>query len=99
MSLDGDLPVRKDVDWPRFASSLVKSSLKRRDMTYADLVKALGKFGVQETEPNLRNKLSRGSFSAAFLLQCLAAIGASYISIDDVFDTSGLVRVTSADRS
>nr|WP_244488209.1 DUF6471 domain-containing protein [Devosia sp. Root436] len=31
--------------------------------------------GVGEKEANVRNKLSRGKFAAALLLQCLAAIG------------------------
>jgi hypothetical protein len=30
---------------------------------------------VTETERNLNNKISRGGFTAAFLLQCLEAIG------------------------
>ena len=29
---------------------------------------------ISETERNLNNKISRGGFSAAFLLQCLGAI-------------------------
>lgn len=77
--------VVEGVDWSRYGSSLIKASLKRRDMTYADLVEALGRQGVTESEANLRNKLSRGSFTAAFMLQCLAAIGVSYIDISDVF--------------
>jgi hypothetical protein len=77
--------VVEGIDWSRYASGLIKASLKRHDMTYADLVDALGRQGVKESEANLRNKLSRGSFTAAFLLQCLAAIGVSYIDISDVF--------------
>ena len=77
--------VVEGIDWSRYASNLIKASLKRNDMTYADLVEALGRQGVKESEANLRNKLSRGSFTAAFMLQCLAAIGVSYIDISDVF--------------
>ncbi|MFD0846712.1 DUF6471 domain-containing protein [Sphingosinicella xenopeptidilytica] len=35
--------------------------------------------GVVDSKPNIRNKLSRGKFTAAFLLQCLEAIGVSEI--------------------
>lgn len=73
------------VDWQRYASGMIKASLKRQDMTYADLVTALERMGVKESEPNLRNKLSRGSFTAAFMLQCMAAIGVTYIDMSDVF--------------
>ncbi|WP_420877545.1 DUF6471 domain-containing protein [Sphingopyxis granuli] len=30
-----------------------------------------------DSEPNIRNKLSRGKFTAVFLLQCMTAIGAT----------------------
>ncbi|WP_425419683.1 DUF6471 domain-containing protein [Oricola indica] len=43
-------------------------------MTYAGLVEELSEIGVDEKEANVKNKLSRGKFTAAFFLQCLAAI-------------------------
>jgi hypothetical protein len=39
--------------------------------------------GVVETEPNIRNKLARGEFTAVFLIQCLEAIGASSLRLSD----------------
>lgn len=60
---------------------ILKSELKRRGLTYADLVRLLGENGVTETEANLRNKLSRGSFTAAFFVQCLIAIGCHQVEI------------------
>jgi hypothetical protein len=60
---------------------ILKAELKRRGLTYADLVDRLAANGVVETEANLRNKISRGSFTAAFFLQCLVAIGCEYVQI------------------
>lgn len=60
---------------------ILKAELKRRGMTYGDLVERLEAHGVHETEANLRNKISRGSFTAAFFLQCLIAIGCEHIQI------------------
>lgn len=60
---------------------ILKAELKRRGMTYGDLVERLAVHGVNETEANLRNKISRGSFTAAFFLQCLIAIGCEHIQI------------------
>lgn len=60
---------------------ILKAELKRRGLTYADLVVRLAANGVVETEANLRNKISRGSFTAAFFLQCLVAIGCEYVQI------------------
>jgi hypothetical protein len=37
---------------------------------------------IHETERNLNNKISRGGFTAAFLLQCLDAIGASQLLLE-----------------
>jgi hypothetical protein len=65
------------VEWERRAKNLLKAELKRKGVTYAGLVAKLAAIGIEEKEANVRNKLSRGKFTAAFLLQCLAAIGAS----------------------
>jgi len=64
-----------DEKFEALAKGLLKAELKRRNMTYADLVGMLRKIGVKEEEHNLRNKVARGKFTAAFFLQCLSAIG------------------------
>lgn len=61
-------------DWETRAANLLKSELKRKGVTYAQLVERLADIGVDEKEVNIRNKLARGKFSAAFLLQSLEAI-------------------------
>ena len=63
------------VDWNEKAANLLKSELKRHGVTYAELVAKLAKIGIAEKEVNVRNKLSRGSFTAAYFLQCLEAVG------------------------
>jgi hypothetical protein len=65
------------------AKNLLKGELKRRGVTYAQLVERLAVIGVTETERNLNNKISRGGFTAAFLLQCLEAIGCKSLTISD----------------
>jgi len=65
------------------AKNLLKGELKRRGVTYAQLVEKLAGMGVVETERNLANKISRGGFTAAFLIQCLLAIGAHTIHVSD----------------
>ena len=59
------------------AANLLKSEIKRKGVTYAQLVEKLDAIGISEKEVNVANKLSRGKFSAAFMLQCLTAIGAN----------------------
>lgn len=75
--------MRGDV-WSRRASCLIKAELKRHRLTYRDLAEKLAAYGVVETERNIANKLSRGGFTAAFLLQCLAAIGVQAIHMDEL---------------
>lgn len=64
------------------AKNLLKGELKRRGVTYAKLAGRLAEIGVHETERNLNNKISRGGFTAAFLVQCLSAIGARDVRLD-----------------
>ena len=64
------------------AKNILKAELKRKGMTYAQLAAKLEEIGVQETERNLNNKISRGGFSAAFFVQCLEVIGAKEIRLD-----------------
>ncbi len=69
-------------DWVAYAKGVLRAEMRRRGLSYADLVSALGETGVKETEANLRNKVSRGSFTAAFLFQCLDAIGVKVLHLD-----------------
>ncbi len=64
-------------EWESKAANILKAELKRQGVTYAQLAELIG-----DKEPNIRNKLSRGKFSAAFLLQCMEAAGVGRISID-----------------
>ncbi|WP_394705957.1 DUF6471 domain-containing protein [uncultured Hyphomonas sp.] len=56
--------------------------MKLKGVTYSQLVERLAEIGVDEKEANIRNKLSRGKFNAAFLLQCLTAIGVERVDMD-----------------
>ncbi|WP_429924523.1 DUF6471 domain-containing protein [Agrobacterium vitis] len=69
-------------DWEMRAANLLKAELKRKGVTYAQLVEKLAQLGVDEKEVNIRNKLSRGKFTAAFLLQCLEAVGSNTLRLD-----------------
>ena len=70
-----------DADLNAEVKGMLKAEMKRRGLTYQDLVARLAEIGVQETEANLRNKVSRGGFSAAFFVQCLRAIGVQKLEL------------------
>lgn len=77
---------RKDdpqtVEYETRAKNLLKAELKRRGVTYAQLAERLSAMDIHETERNLNNKISRGGFSAAFLLQCLEAAEVRSLQLD-----------------
>jgi hypothetical protein len=61
-------------DWEAKARGILRGEMGRLGVTYADLTERLAKISVKDDERNVRNKVSRGKFTAAFLLQCLAAL-------------------------
>jgi len=71
-----------NAEWEARVKGLLKAELKRRGVTYAQLVDKLAAIGVRETEPNVRNKLARGKFTAVSLVQCLESIGAKELRLD-----------------
>ena len=71
-----------DTVWEAKVKGLLKGELKRRGVSYAQLVDKLAAIGVVDSEPNIRNKLSRGKFTAVFLVQCLEAIGSTSLRLD-----------------
>lgn len=70
-------------NWDDKAKRLLKSEMVKRGFTNADLVGLLNEIGVEETKAGIDSKISRGSFSATFLLQCLTVIGCQKIEIED----------------
>ena len=75
------MSVVKEREWEDQVKGLLKAELKRRNVTYAQLVGLLADQGVMDSEPNIRNKISRGKFTAVFLVQCLTAIGVTRLNL------------------
>lgn len=79
------MATRKDnpvtVEYETRAKNLLKAELKRKGVTYAQLAEKLATMDIHETERNLNNKISRGGFTAAFLLQCLDAIAVTEVRL------------------
>ncbi len=72
-----------DTEWSERAKGLLKAELKRRNVGYRELAEKLTLMGIPETERNIANKISRGGFTAAFLIQCLSAIGCQSLRLQD----------------
>ena len=70
-------------NWDDKAKRLLKSELVKRGVSHTDLVLLLNEIKNKKTKAGIDSKISRGSFSATFLLQCLTVIGCQKIEIED----------------
>ena len=70
-------------DWNDKVKRLLKSELVRRGISNSDLAVLLENIGVVETKSSIDSKISRGTFSACFFLQCLSVIGCEKIELQD----------------
>jgi hypothetical protein len=72
-----------DGEWQDRVKNLLKAELKKKGVSYAQLAEKLTAMGITENERNISNKLSRGSFTAVFFVQCLVAIGAHTLRLHE----------------
>jgi hypothetical protein len=84
-------------NWDDKAKRLLKSEMVKRGFTNADLVSLLNEIGVEETKASIDSKISRSSFSATFLLQCLTVIGCHKLEIESY--ESQLLMVAESNES
>jgi hypothetical protein len=66
------------------AKRYLNAELARADVGYRELAERLKKHGLTETEASIANKISRGTFSATFLLASLIAIEADMVRLEDI---------------
>ena len=71
-----------DKEYRTRAKNILKSELKRRGITYKALANMLTDRGAPDNERNLANKISRGSFTAAFFMLCMDVIGAAQVQLE-----------------
>lgn len=75
--------MHEDRDWVAYTKGLLRAEMVKRGISYAGLVEKLAAIGVKDSEANLRNKISRGGFTGAFLIQCLTAMGVTALRLED----------------
>ena len=80
------LIMENERNWNKHVAGMLKAELKRRHLSYRDLAEKLAVIGIQDSERNITNKVNRGTFTAAFFVQCLEAIGCHVLHVrtDDV---------------
>ena len=75
------------------ARVLLQIEMKRRGLSYRDLTGMLNQLGMNENEANVRNKIGRGKFTAAFFMICLRAMDVN--TLDLTVDEDYLDRIKS----
>ena len=75
--------MKSDDEWVNLAKGILRAEMTRRGITYDGLAALLARSGSADTAVNLRNKVARGGFSAAFFLRCLSAMGCSSVRLSE----------------
>lgn len=73
---------RTALEWTEWTKRLLKAELTRRGITYGELAKRLQAIGIDDSERNISNKISRGGFSATYFFQIMEAIGVETLHLD-----------------
>lgn len=70
--------------WNIALGRFLRSELTRHGVTHEQLAKLLETQGVLCSKSSIDSKLSRGTFSAVFFMQCLIAIGYESNDVEEV---------------
>lgn len=68
-------------DWKGSAKNILKAELARKGVDYETLVEKLKEIRVEESYSSINNKISRGTFTFQFFLQCMKAIDADEVKL------------------
>lgn len=71
-------------DWNFEARRVLRQQMAVAGLDYADLASRLAHSGLKMTPKALNNKINRGTFTFAFFLQCMNAMGLTSISLSNV---------------
>jgi hypothetical protein len=74
-------------EWNNKVKRILKSELVKRGLSTEDLTTLLNENGCTETKSSVDSKISRGTFSASFFMQCLYVIGCKKIEIEEYRST------------
>ncbi|MDB5763952.1 MAG: hypothetical protein JWQ21_2947 [Herminiimonas sp.] len=76
------------MDWNKEARRILRFEMRIREISYKELIRRLADIDVTETERSVASKVSRGTFSAAFFLQCMRAMDVSALDVSGKSVTS-----------
>ena len=77
------MPV-KEKEYADRLRRFLKAELKRAEVSYKELADRLTKHGLEETETGIASKMARGTFSATFLVACLAVLERPGLTLEEI---------------
>lgn len=75
-------------DWNEHLKRLLKSEMAKKGVKNAELADRLSQLGIDINTTSLSNKISRGTFSATFFMQCLYVLGCHNLEIISPYKTN-----------
>lgn len=73
----------KEMSWRKKASALIKSELKKKDVSYSELSERLATIGLSDNANSITVKINRGAFGLDFFLQCMHVIGTRTVHLEE----------------
>ena len=77
------------MSYDNLAKAKLKSLMRELEVGTGDLAKMLSSVGRSETKSSIDSKISRGTFSADFFLQCLAVLKITEFEVEKIMSGSG----------
>jgi len=77
------MPV-KEKEYADRLRRFLKAELKRAEVGYKELADRLTAHGLDETESGIASKMARGTFSAIFLVGCLAVLEKDGLKLEEL---------------
>jgi hypothetical protein len=77
------MPV-KEKEYADKLRRFLKAELKRAEVSYKELAERLTAHGFEESETGIASKMSRGTFSATFLVACLAVLERDGLKLEEI---------------
>ena len=71
----------KDALYEARAKRALRDAMEAEGVGYEELAAKLRRKGVEISDGGLENKIARGTFTAAFMIQCMEALGVDRISV------------------
>lgn len=74
-----EIPI--NAEYEEKAKALLRYAMAQKGVGVDELARRLNEMGVEISAGGLANKISRGGFGSAFLLQCMEALGINLVAL------------------